>query len=196
MWCCSGLAPRCQESIYEPRRREAEAARLDPPASAIPLDKTTDVGVAINSKMHARNPHHGALERAMKEAPISTSRRAASPRRATGSCHRLNERRAALPHRAERSLPVPLRADGPPHSTRGSGREGEQHAVLGSIAERLYGEGVAHPFLMAQAAPRRVCGRTGSTVSSDFALRLLQGSPGLRVARAPHVLEPYLRFEE
>src|SRR6059036_3984840 len=83
--CCAGSRLFVQESIYEPVVEKLKH-RLTTLRVGDPLDKNTDVG-AINSRMQLEKIEE-LVAAARRRGRRSTSRRAACPKRATGTCRR------------------------------------------------------------------------------------------------------------
>ena len=123
--CCAGSRLLVQESIYEPLIGKLKR-RLTTLRVGDPLDKNTDVG-AINSKQQL-DKMRSSSRRARRKAPRSTSRRAACPRRATGSRRPSSRTSRRATDRAGGDLRACALGAHVPHARRG-GREGEQHAV-------------------------------------------------------------------
>ena len=138
--CCAGSRLLVQESIYEPVVEKLKR-RLTTLRVGDPLDKNTDVG-AINSKEQLeQDPRARRIRRAGGRRDLP----AAVPSAGEGLLVRadgLHERRAELSHRAGRDLRARALDPHLPHA-RGSGREGEQHA-LRSQCRRLDRERLAH----------------------------------------------------
>ena len=168
--CCAGSRLLVQESIYEPligklKRRLATLRVGDP------LDKNTDVG-AINSRQQLDKITE-LVASGEEEGPTSTSRPAACPRRATGSCRPSSRtsRRATGSRRR--------RSSGPCSPCSPSGRLTKQSrrrtTRLRARRRRVLTEKARASSRWPSSCGRASSGRTPTTASTPLRPRWLQG---------------------